>query len=154
MVEQVALNHKVVGSNPSGPITFKTTKIQIHFMNIKKAIISGVILYALIFLLASALLFVVPNESVFGSIIVVIVAILTYLIAKNYYFKGMKISNPIKEGLILGIILVIIIIIIEIPVMVYGFAVEQGWNYFTTWHILLGYILTVVVPIFAAYKKK
>jgi len=123
-------------------------------MNIKKAIISGVILYALIFLLASALLFVVPNESVFGSIIVVIVAILTYLIAKNYYFKGMKISNPIKEGLILGIILVIIIIIIEIPVMVYGFAVEQGWNYFTTWHILLGYILTVVVPIFAAYKKK
>jgi len=125
-------------------------------MKIKKAIISGVILYALIFLLASGLMFVagIQDETIFGSLMVIIVAVLTFLISKNYYFKGMKISNPVKEGLTLGILLLVIVFVIEIPVMVFGFAAENGWNYFMTWHILLGYTLTVIVPILAAYKIK
>ena len=91
---------------------------------------------------------------IFGSITLIISAILTFLISKYYYFKGMRITNPVKDGLVLGIILLVIVILIEIPVMVYGFAAQQGWNYFMTWHILLGYFLMLIVPIFSAYKAK
>ena len=122
-------------------------------MKIKKAIISAIILYAIMFLVASALLFI-QNETIFGSILIVLSVILTFLISKEYYFKGAKISNPIKEGLMLGIVLVIVAVLIDIPVMVYGFASQVGWNYFMYWHLQLGYLLTLVIPILVAYKSK
>lgn len=123
-------------------------------MNIKKAIVSAVILYAIVFLAASGLLLTVTDETIFGSIMVVIVAVLTFFIAKDYYFKGMEVKNPVKEGLILGIVIDIIFILIEIPVMVYGFAAEKGWGHFMAWNILLGYILVLMVSILAAYKAR
>lgn len=122
-------------------------------MNLKKAIVSAIILYAIMFLVASALLFI-QDETIFGSILIVLSIILTFLISKEYYFKGAKVSNPIKEGLMLGIVLVIVAVLIDIPVMVYGFAAQSGWNYFMMWHLLLGYLLTLVIPILVAYKSK
>ena len=122
-------------------------------MKIKKAIISAIILYAIIFLVASALLFI-KDETIFGSIIIVISSVLTYLISKYFYFKGMKVSNPFKEGFTLGIVLVAIGILIDIPVMVYGFAAQSGWSYFMTWHLIVGYLLALVIPVSAVYKKK
>lgn len=122
-------------------------------MNIKKALIASVVLYAIMFLVASALIFKV-SENVFGLIMLVLSAVLTFLIAKEYYFKGMTISRPLKEGLALGIVFVVVVFIIEIPVMVYGFASQQGWAYFTSWHIIAGYILMLVAPVAAAHKTK
>lgn len=122
-------------------------------MNFKKAIASAVILYALIFLAGSGLMFVATGTT-FESVMVVIVAVLTFLIAKYYYFKGMRRLNAVKDGLMLGVVLVIITIVIDIPVMVYGFAAEQGWSYLMTWHMLLGYLLMLVMPVLAAYKVK
>jgi hypothetical protein len=122
-------------------------------MNLKKAIVSAIVLYAIIFLVASALLFI-KDDLVFGSIMVVLSAVLTFLISKLYYFKGMRVYKPLKEGLMLGITLVVIIVLIEIPVMVYGFASQMGWNYFMNWHILLGYLLTLIVPVLVAYRAK
>ena len=122
-------------------------------MDIKKAIVSAVVLYALIFLLASALLNTITGV-VFGAVMVIGGAVLTFLVAKYYYFKGMDAKNPVMEGLKLGIVLVVVAFLIEVPVMVYGFAATQGWGYFKSWNIMLGYLLMLVVPIFAAYKKK
>lgn len=120
-------------------------------MNIKRAIVSAIIQYAIIFLVASALLFI-KDENTFGSITLIVSIIVLYLISKEYYFKGMKVKDPLKEGLMFGIFITAIIFLIEIPVMVYGFAADKGWNYFTGWHLLLGYLLNIVIPIFVAYR--
>lgn len=122
-------------------------------MNIKKAIVSAIIQYAVIFLVASALLFI-KDENVFGAITLVVSVVLTYLISKEYYFKGMKVSKPLNEGLMLGIVMDALIFLIEIPVMIYGFAASTGWNYFTSWHLMLGYLLTLVIPVLVAYRMK
>jgi hypothetical protein len=119
-------------------------------MRLIKAIVSGVILYAIIFLVASALLFI-KNEVIFGSIVTIIGAVVTFLISKFFYFKGMNIVNPVKEGLLLGLVLVVVMFVIEVPVMVYGFAKDQGWNYFLSWSMLLGYLLTLLIPVLAAW---
>ena len=119
-------------------------------MKLVKAIVSGVILYAIIFLVASALLFI-KNEIIFGSIVTIIGAVVTFLISKFFYFKGMNIANPVKEGLLLGLVLVVVMFVIEVPVMVYGFAKDQGWNYFLSWSMLLGYLLTLLIPVLAAW---
>lgn len=122
-------------------------------MNIKKMIISAIIQYAVIFLVASALLFI-KDENIFGSITLVISAIVMFLISKEYYFKGMKISSPLKEGLIFGIIVTLIMFLIEVPVMVYGFAKDMGWSYFMSWHLIIGYALNIIIPIIVAYRFK
>jgi hypothetical protein len=122
-------------------------------MKLGKAILSGIILYALIFLVASALLSL-SGTSAFGIIVTIFSVALTFVIAKYLYFKGMAVKNPVKEGLLLGLVFVIVMFVIEVPVMVYGFAKAQGWSYFNSWDMILGYLLTLIVPIFAAYKKK
>jgi hypothetical protein len=122
-------------------------------MNIKKAVISAIVMYAIIFLVASALLFI-KDETIFGSIMIVLSAVLTFLVSKEFYFKGAKVSNPIKEGLLFGAIMVAIAILIDIPVMVYGFASQMGWNYFMTWHLIVGYLLGLLVPVLVAYRMK
>ena len=107
------------------------------------------------FLVASALLSTIgQNDTIFGSILVVISVILTFLISREYYFKGVKISSPIKEGLMFGIVLVVVAVLIDIPVMVYGFASQYGWSYFMFWHLQLGYLLTLIIPILVAYRMK
>lgn len=122
-------------------------------MDIRKAIVSAVVLYAVIFLVASVLMGSV-NGTMLGLITVLTAIALTFLIANKYYFKGMKIKNPVREGLMLGLVLVVVSIAIEISVMFFGFAANQGWDWFMTWHVMLGYLLMLVVPVFAAYKKK
>jgi len=122
-------------------------------MNLKKAIISAIFLYAIIFLVASTLLFI-KDENIFGSITLVVSAILMFLFSKEYYFRGMKVTDPFKEGLIFGIVVTVIIFLLEVLVMVYGFASDVGWNYFLSWHLIVGYLLNILIPILVAYKMK
>ena len=122
-------------------------------MNLKKTIISAIIQYAIIFLVASALLFI-KDETIFGSITLVISVVVMFFISKDYYFKGMRITSPLKEGLMFGIIVTVIIFLIEVPVMVYGFAKDIGWSYFMSWHLIVGYILNLVIPVIVAYRIK
>jgi hypothetical protein len=91
---------------------------------------------------------------IFGIIVLVASVVLTYIISKEYYFKGMKIGNPIKEGLLLGVVMDVVMFLIDIPVMVYGFAAASGWNYFMDWNMALGYVLSVVIPVLVAYRMK
>lgn len=118
-------------------------------MKLGKAIVSGIILYAVMFLAASAMLSI--PEYVFGPVMVILSGVLTFFVSKFFYFKGMRITNPIKEGLIFGLVLIIVMFVIEVPVMVYGFAKDQGWNYFNSWDMILGYLLVLLIPILAAW---
>lgn len=122
-------------------------------LDIKKALITAVVLYALIFLVASVLLFVFA-EPLFGFAVLLVSVLLTFYISQQYYFKGKAVKDPIADGLMLGVALVAVIFVLEIVVMVYGFARAQGWAYFTSWHIVVGYTMTLLTPIAVAYTKK
>jgi len=124
-------------------------------MDVKKALIGSVVLYALVFLAASGLMFAFPVESMgFKIVMPILAATLTFVIANYYYFQNFTIKDPVSDGLAVGVTFAVVGFLIEIPVMVYGFAAEQGWNYFTQWNLMLGYLLTIVVPILVAYMKK
>ncbi len=123
-------------------------------MDLKKAVVSAIIMYAIIFLIASALVFNIQDEAIFGSIMVILVIILSYLLSSKFYFKGLTVSNPIKDGLAFGLVVAVISFIIEIPVMVYGFAAQQGWGYFADTYIIAGYIMMLIIPVIVAYRKK
>jgi len=134
---------------------------------------TAVVWYAVMFLIASAMIAIISSmptaavttytfleislgpqaNPVFGIVIVISSAILAYLLSRYYYFKG-KVKDPAKEGLMLGIVVVVISFIIEIPVMVYGFAAAIGWNYFLSWNIIVGYLLALLIPVFAAYQSR
>ena len=150
-------------------------------MKLLKAIVSGIIIYAVIFLAAYAMLSL--TETTFGFIMVILAAVLTFIVSKYFYFKNMQVASPVKEGVLLGLTLVIVMfiidlgltlvmvmfigVLIEVPAMtllfklfgehdllaIYGFAKDLGWAYFNNWHILLGYGLTLITPVFAAPRK-
>jgi hypothetical protein len=122
-------------------------------MNFKKAVVSAIVLYALVFLAACVLMFVLTGLA-FDSAMVVVGAVLTFLVSKHFYFNKIKVKKPVVEGLKLGMVFAITSFLIETLVMVYGFAASQGWNYFLTWHMLLGYVLMLVVPVFAVRKSR
>jgi hypothetical protein len=122
-------------------------------MDIKKAVIASVVLYAVIFLFASAILSL-KGQMIFGISLLIVSVALTYLISKEYYFKGMKFVSPLREGLLLGMTMNIVMFLIDVPVMVYGFAASAGWNYFLDWNMALGYILSLVIPVLVAYRIK
>ena len=122
--------------------------------NLKKSIISAVIYYAIIFLAVSLLMFgPVKLEGITLNITTwIISAISIYLLGTKYYFKT-KSFSPFKDGLYFGLAVLIVAIIIEIPVMVYGFAADQGWAWFTQPKMIISYLLILVVAIYTAYRK-
>lgn len=124
-------------------------------MDLKKVLISGVIIFAVIFLLASVLMFVVIlQEPVFGVVMLVLSSIIVYLIVRYYYLKDVSLDKPIKEGIALGIGIALVVFILEAITMVYGFAADQGWSYFAKPTIIIGYVLIVFIPVMAGYLKK
>ncbi|MFQ6009941.1 MAG: hypothetical protein ACE5J7_02360 [Candidatus Aenigmatarchaeota archaeon] len=115
----------------------------------KKAVISGVISYAILFLIISALMGTpLWTSGYINYINLIIVFIVVFLVAQKYYFRGIK--PKANEGLVLGIIMAIVAFLIEIPVMAYGFAADMGMNWFTQWNILTGYILTIIAALLAS----
>ncbi len=122
-------------------------------MNIKKALVVSVVLYAIVFLAASAVLSF-SGTLMFTAAIFAVSITTNYILSSEYYFKGMKVKNPLKEGLMLGIAIGIVMFLIDIPVMVYGFAASVGWNYFADWTMVAGYVVNLTVPIIAAYRKR
>lgn len=124
-------------------------------MNLKRGLISGLIVFAIVFLLASILMFVLYLSDLAFQIPMLIMGSLTvYLVTRYYYFKEGKVSSPIKEGIIVGILIAIVSFVLDIIVMVYGFAGDLGWAYFNNWSLISAYILTIFIPIVAAYMKK
>jgi hypothetical protein len=126
--------------------------MKLKSLNIVKAVASAVVIYAIIFLVASALMFAVTDSNVFGALTLLIGMITTILVTKEYYFKGVKVKNPLTEGMALGIVYVVVSFAIEVPVMVYGFAASMGWSYFSSWNIIVGYLAMLLVPIIVAKK--
>jgi hypothetical protein len=117
-------------------------------VDLKKAVKSAIVLYALIFTFASALMFYVPSAA-YDYAALVAVALLTFIVAKHY-FRMYKPANLICSGLALGVVFAVVMFVLDVLLMVYGFANQLGWEYFASTNQLLGYVLTIVVPVLAA----
>jgi len=117
-------------------------------VDLKKAVKSAIVLYALIFTFASALMFYVPSAA-YDYAALAAVALLTFIVAKHY-FRMYKPANPICSGLALGVVFAVVMFVLDVLLMVYGFASQLGWKYFASTNQLLGYVLTIVVPVLAA----
>lgn len=125
-------------------------------LNWKRAIASGIILEAVMFLLGSAYMFVLGlSGDAFGIAMVVSVAVVITLLSRLYYFKKMD-KNYMKpiNGAMFGLVVVVVSALIEIPLMVYGFQKAVGWAYFLNRDLLTGYLLVIVIPTLIAWMKK
>ena len=93
----------------------------------KKAIVAGIISYAVIFLVISGMMFApgaydaaTMQWALWSKALTLIVGfVVVWAIATYYYFKA-KPSNAVKEGVMLGLVMMIVAFIIEIPVMESG----------------------------------
>jgi hypothetical protein len=122
--------------------------------DLKKAIISAIVYYAILFLVISALMFGPLKLGTAQTYVNWIIdVVLIYLIGTYYYFTK-KPSNYLKDGLMFGIVVSIITGLIEIPVMVYGFAADQGWAWLMTPEMLVSFILTLIAAVLTAKLKK
>jgi hypothetical protein len=123
-------------------------------LNLKKAIASAVVIYALMFLIASALMLWLSDIMVYSVVMFLALIVVTVVVTKYYYFEGVKkIKKPLEEGFGLGIIYVLVSLALDVILVVYGFATEVGWAYIMSWDILLGYLVMLVTSIVVAYKK-
>jgi putative flippase GtrA len=89
----------------------------------------------------------------FNYMSIVLGLALAYFLAKYFYFKK-KPKEPLKEGLLLGLVVAAVSAAIEIPLMVYGYAALIGWAWFAQWTTIAGYALTVVACVLAAMSKE
>ena len=123
-------------------------------LNLRKAIITSFMYYAVTFLLASMII-LIPSFSagiLYNLGVWAIIAITIYFLAINYYFTK-KVRNPVNEGFMLGLVAVIFSILIEIPLMVYGFAANLGWAWFYQWELWAGSIVLILAAIYGAMNK-
>jgi len=118
------------------------------YLDYKKALKSAVVLYALIFTFVSALMFYVP-QAFYNAVSVVMAAVLIFIVAKHY-FKWYKPANPVASGLALGVTFAAVMFVLDVALMVYGFASQLGWSYFASYSQMVGYALTIVIPVLAA----
>lgn len=116
--------------------------------DLRKAVKSGIVLYALIFTFASALMFYVPSAMLEYASLVAIAA-LVFIVAKHY-FREHKVGSPVCEGLCLGVVFAAVMFVLDVVIMVRGFASEIGWSYFMSTSQYIGYGLTIVIPVLAA----
>lgn len=123
-------------------------------VDLKKGLITAVIFYAVIFLVASMFMIAIPSQNIiFHALVWVAVIVVMFLLANYFYFKT-KPTEPIKEGLILSALVLAVSVILDIPVMVYGFSAKTGWSWFAAWELWLGYVLIIATAIVAAKLKK
>ncbi len=105
----------------------------------KKAILLGIVLYAVIFLIGSIVMAFAGVEAI-GKSMIIISPILLVLVAYWYLKK----NAGLEEGLKLGLIWLLLSIILDIVVLVYCF--KNGWIYFSSWTVWLGYGEMIIVP--------
>ena len=96
------------------------------YLNLLKTIIIGLLCYsvALIFDVLGNSVF--PDYQNFMSYVWWTVSSLVIILLTRYFYFKKKPKNPLKEGMLLGILLAIITFFIEIPPVVYFYG--MGWS--------------------------
>ena len=100
-------------------------------LDLKKALISGVVYYVITFIVASAAMMLFATGSMEMSAIMWVEAIIVMFLLANYYYFTAKPKSFLMEGLVFGIVVAIIALVLEIIVLVY--AMGAGWEMYSSW---------------------
>ena len=125
--------------------------IGVLYLNLLKAISIGLLYYgvALIFdVLGNS---VIPDYQNFMSYVWWTVSSLVIFLLTRYFYFNKKPKNPLKDGVLLGILLAIITFFIEIALIVYFYG--MGWSMYLFWSVWIQYLLVILSPIIAALTK-
>ena len=117
-------------------------------MNWLKTIGYGIALWAIIFVVASVCIALkITDIAVMGSIMVIASIIVLWLLSKQY-----KIAS-LAQGIQVGLVWLVITAILEYVITVRGF-LNGDLSLYTSWSVITGYILIVVVPAVYGQVKK
>ena len=117
--------------------------------NMKRATIWGLILFWIIFVIATVIQIIVPGDVIIG---IVVMPFVIFFYSKFVYFRKGDTEVTIKEGFLVGLCWLIIVIICDIIFVVYimGF----GWKLFSSWMQYVLYAELVVCTILGALTEK
>ena len=119
-------------------------------VNIKRAVIWGLILFLILFVILISL------SMVFGVLTkiigIFIIPFVIFLYSKFVYFRKEDTEASIKEGFLVGLCWLIIAIIGDIIIVVYIFG--AGWQFFSNWVQYVLYAEIVVCTILGALTEK
>jgi len=119
-----------------------------------RAILFGIILWILIFLDSSILMFcfgIFPPDYLYNLIHYILLIIFTLLLA-SAYFKPEKILKGSKQGFILGLIFVAVLVILDSVITVPFFV--NDYNFLIKTEILIGELLVLIICTFVGYGNR
>ena len=121
-------------------------------MKLKRAALTGILLWVLIFFEVSILMFGFKLEGTgyYVAHYVLLIALVT--ISAFIYFKNKEIKPGLKEGFILGVIYVIVGIILDLIITIPLF-VKDYVAFYNIW-LLIGLVETIVVASIIGLIKK
>lgn len=121
-------------------------------MKMKRATIGGIIVYSVIFVFASIILYGRFVE--LGMSMIFIIPIVVFLVSKFYYFKEEKPEELLKESFFVGFYWMVLAIVLDTIILVYGLG--KGLDYFmkANWTMSIGYLEIILFCIVGAFGKK
>jgi hypothetical protein len=125
--------------------------IRVLYLKLLKAIIIGLLYYSVALILDVLGNSIILDYQNFMSYVWwTVSSLVIFLLTRYFYFKK-KPKNPLKEGMLLGILLAIITFFIEIPLIVYFYG--MGWSIYLFWIVWIQYLLVIFSPIIGAFTK-
>lgn len=106
--------------------------------NFGKAVWMGVLLYAVMFLIASVVMFVWSKDAI-GWWMIIVAPIMTAIFTM-WYSK----SGTVGEGFMLGVVWLAIMALLDIAILIY--ALGNSWSGYYEWMTWVGYAETLLVP--------
>jgi len=121
-------------------------------MKLARAIVFGIILWILIFIEVSVLMFGFGLEEgfVYYSVHYVLLALFSVLISL-IYFGGWRVNAGLGNGLLLGIMLVLISFILDVIITVELFV--KDYTFFNDIYLWFGFVEIVVVSVIVGILK-
>lgn len=119
-------------------------------MNIKRAILTGILLWVLIFFEVSILMFGLKLQGAIYYTIHFVLLLLLVIISALIYFR--KVKGSLTEGLVLGVIYVIVGVILDAIITVPLFI--KDYSFFIQWDLLFGLLETVLITTIIGLTRK
>ena len=111
-------------------------------MQFGKAILSGVVLWAIIFALASVIMALgLATTSILFSIIMLIIALVVVWLITTSWYKPVDVSDAFLTGLIW----LVISVVVDYFVIVQYFGKDSDVSYYG-WGVLTGYAIILLFP--------
>ena len=85
---------------------------------------------------------------------IVIIAALTAIVTEIYFKIEPSPKIKPKDCLLFGVAVAATMFVLEVILMIYG--LHKEWSYFTSWDIIVGYVLVILIPaaLACANRKK